>query len=205
MKCLHKRCLVEGCFPHTSMCTHGFGESISRSGKSPYIQCQMLFTFDDIGGLDGIAKWLKTSARFRQVIDSLLSHWYLPDIYTDNRLLNMIIAAEALERIRLQKQDLNFREALIDLAGVAGNPFRVIVEDVSTWASEIVRIRTRNLVHRGLHGNLEGLRPYYLSESLYLLVVLCLLRECGITEETLTKVQGHQAFGRLARELRDTR
>ena len=58
---------------------------------------QMLFTFDDIGGLDGVAKWLETSSKFRPVIDSLLSDWYLPTTYTDNRLLNSIIAAEALE------------------------------------------------------------------------------------------------------------
>ena len=74
------------------------GGHVSGEEKTIY-PMQMLFTFDDIGGLDGVAKWLETSAKFRPVIDSLLSHWYLPQIYTDNRLLNMIIAAEALGKL----------------------------------------------------------------------------------------------------------
>ena len=165
---------------------------------------QMLFTFDDIDGLDGVAKWLETSAKFRPVIDSLLSDWYLPTTYTDNRLLNSIIAAEALERIRLQQQVLNFSDALKSLAKLAGAPFGVMVADVNTWASEIVRARMNHLVHRGLHGSLEGKRMYDLSESLYFLVVLCLLRECGISEETLSKMQNHQRFRWVSEQLWST-
>ena len=67
---------------------------------------QMLFSFNDIGGLQGVAAWLKTSAKFKPVIGSLLSHWYLSTIYADNRFLNIIIAAEALERIRLNRKPL---------------------------------------------------------------------------------------------------
>ena len=173
------------------------------SGKAETIHpTQMLFTFDDIGGLDGIAKWLETSAKFRPVIDSLLSHWYLPMIYTDNRLLNMIIAAEALERIKLQKQNLDYSDALKSLAKVAGAPFSAMVQDVDAWVEEIVRARTNNLVHRGLQGDLEGQRMYTLSESLYFLVVICLLRECGIPEETLSKMQDHQRFIWAVKQLR---
>ncbi len=175
------------------------------SGKAETIHpTQMLFTFDDIGGLDGIAKWLETSAKFRPVIDSLLSHWYLPMIYTDNRLLNMIIAAEALERIKLQKQNLDYSDALKSLAKVAGAPFSAMVQDVDAWVEEIVRARTNNLVHRGLQGDLEGQRMYTLSESLYFLVVICLLRESGIPEVTLSKMQSHQIFSRLAKQLQSS-
>ena len=165
---------------------------------------RMLFTFDDIGGLDGIAKWLETSAKFRQVVDSLLSHRYLPTTYTDNRLLNTIIAAEALERIRLQKQGLKFRNALMDLIKVAGKPFRAMVKDTNTWIKEIVQARINHLVHRGLHSDLEGQRMYVLSESLYFLVVICLLRECGIPEATLSKIQNHQRFVWVAKQLQNT-
>ena len=162
---------------------------------------QMLFTFDDIGGVDGLAKWVEISAKYRLVIDSLLSHWYLPTIYTDNRLLNIIIAAEALERIRLQQQNINFSDALKNLAKLAGSPFVAMVNDVDTWVEEIVRARINYLVHRGLHGNLEGQRMYTLSESLYFLVVLYLLRECGIPEKTLSRIQDHQRFRWAAKQL----
>ena len=177
------------------------GSNIAEQEKTIH-PMQMLFTFDDIGGLDGIAKWMETSDKFRPVIDSLLSHWYLPTTYTDNSFLNIIIAAEAFERIRLQQQDINFSDALKGLAKLAGAPFGVMVDDVNTWASEIVRARINHLVHRGLHGNLEGQRMYFLSESLYFLVALCLLRESGISEETLSKMQNHRRFEWVAKQLK---
>jgi hypothetical protein len=43
---------------------------------------------------------------------------------------------------------------------------------------------------------------HLLSESVYFLVALCLLRECGASDATLAKIQQHQRFiwlaGRLA-------
>ena len=180
------------------------GSNVQLPEKSIH-PAQMLFTFDDIGGLDGVANWLKTSTKFAQVVDSLLSHWYLPTFYTDNRLLNTIIAAEALERIRRQQQDINFSDALHSLIELAGAPFRELVEDVDAWVKEIVQARINNLVHRGLHGNLEGHRMYDLSESLYFLVVLCLLRESGIAEQTLAKMQEHRRFKTLAENLHNAK
>ena len=177
------------------------GSDLAERGKIIH-PAEMLLTFDDIGGLDGVAKWLKTSAKFRTVIDSLLSDWYLPRTYTDNRLLNSIIATEALERIRIKKQNFDFCDALIDLAVLAGDPFKAIVRDVESWAKEVVQARINHLVHRGLHENLEGKRMYDLSESLYFLVVLCLLRECGISEQTLSKMQNHRRFGWVAKQLK---
>ena len=177
------------------------GSDLAERGKTFY-PAEMILTFDDIGGLDGVAKWLKTSAKFRTVIDSLLSDWYLPRTYTDNRLLNSIIAAEALERIRVQKQDVPFGDALKSLASLAGAPFREMVVDVESWAKEVVQARINHLVHRGLHESLEGKRMHDLSESLYFLVVLCLLRECGIPEETLSKLQNHRRFRWASEQLR---
>ena len=166
---------------------------------------QMLFTFDDIGGLEGIARWVRTAGKFKTVIGSLLSHWYLPTIYTDNRFLNIIIAAEALERIRLNQQNINFSKGLEHLACYAGKPFESLVQDVKSWVNEVVRLRVNNLVHRGLHGDIEGPRIFWLSESLYFLVVLCLLRECGVAESTLSKITRHQRFISTAEQLNSTK
>ena len=84
---------------------------------------KMLFTFDDIGGIDGIGQWLGVSNKFELVISSLLSHRYSPGDYVENRLLNVIIAAEALERIRLNQQNFNFKKGLTRLINYAGDPF----------------------------------------------------------------------------------
>lgn len=173
-----------------------------HQGKGKPRPTDIFFTFDDIGGLDGIARWLKNSDKYRSVMGSLLSHRYLPSIYLDNRFLNMIIAAETLQRIRLQKQKFDFKKALIDLAAIAGDPFKDLVGDVDNWAKEVRLFRINQLVHRGLHENPDGQRMYALSDSLYLLVVLCLLREGETSEEFLSNIQTHQKFLRAARQVR---
>ena len=184
--------------------TQGLGDTTQGEAKNIH-PAQMLFTFDDIGGLEGIAQWLKTSAKFKAVIGSLLSHWYLPTIYTDNRFLNIIIAAEALERIRLNQQSFNFSDGLERLVSFAGEPFDGLVQDVKSWVNEIVRVRTNNLIHRGLRGDIEGPRMFWLSESVYFLVVFCLLRECGVAESTLSNIKNHQRFRMIAEQLQSTK
>ena len=184
--------------------TKGLGDHTQGEVKKIYPR-QMLFTLDDIGGLNGITQWLKVSEKYKAVIGSLLSHWYLPTIYTDNRFLNIIIAAEALVRIRLQKQRVDFRKGLERLADDAGAPFESLVQDVEPWVNEIRDARVNNLVHRGLYGDLEGIRMFWLSESVYFLVILCLLKECGLAESTLSNITRHQRFRMIAEQLQNTK
>ncbi len=163
---------------------------------------EMMFTFDHIGGLSGIAGWLEVSQRYGAVIGSLLSHWYLPSLYEENRFLNVAIAAEAVERIRTREQDLKFQHALERLAENAGDTFEALVDDVKSWSREVVQVRVNQIVHRGLRGDIDGSRLYDLTESLYYLVVLCLLRECGVSENAFSNIKQHQRFKQLGHRLR---
>ena len=119
---------------------------------------------------------------FKVVIGSLLSHWYLPTIYTDNRkgLEYHHCSAEALERIRLNQQSFNFTGGLKRLASFAGEPFEELVQDVNSWVNEIIRVRTNNLVHRGLRGDIEDARMFWPDDELGGLVrppVFCNVRQ----------------------------
>lgn len=155
-----------------------------------------LFTFDDIGGLEGIARWLEYAEKFRPVIGALLAQWYIPQMYADSRFFNAITAAEAFQRIRLKEQNLDFLKALKSLARIAGDTFSTLIGDVDRWAKVVRDTRVKNVVHRGLHEN-EDPDLYLLSESVYFLVVLCLLRECGVPEASLAKMERHHRFTSL--------
>ena len=163
---------------------------------------QMLFNFEDVGGIDGVARWVDIAEKYDTVIGSLVSHWYLPRLYSQNRFTNACIAAEAMRRIQLQKQSLNFHRELRVLIGQAGKPFATLVGDVDSWSNRVVRTRNNYVVHAGLN-KVEAVNDLYLlSESLYCLVVICLLRECGVQEETVERIQRHQRFNLLSRQLR---
>ena len=181
------------------LCGQFIGGDVQRQART-IIPQNMLFTFEDIGGLDGVSKWLTIARKYRIVIDSLLSHSYSPWTYVDTQFFNSITAAEALIRIRLSKQIFNFDAELKRLAGEAGATFVQLVGNVNEWTNEVIRTRINNVVHRGLHET-ERPRLSLLADSLYFVVVLCLLRECGVREETLSNLQGHRRFSWLAERI----
>ncbi len=164
---------------------------------------QMLFTFEDIGGLDGISRWIDVADRFKVTIGYLMNHWYLPGLYAETRFLHSVIAAESFERIRRQKPDFAFIGALTTIANDAGVA-EELVGDVSVWAREVKSTRNKKVVHAGLGGEVDRERLHWLAESLYVLVVICLLRESGVSDETLANVAQHDRFQWVARGLQRT-
>ena len=169
------------------------GKAIDRS--------KMLFTFDDIGGLGGIRAWLNLAGKYSVVVALLVSHWYVPPLYQEQRYFNAVVAAETLIRVRKRMPRINLKEELHDLARELDSLFVHLVGDLLGWAGEVVRTRVNYVVHPGLQGNSDGYRLYLLSESIYVLVVLTLLQECGVSIDSLKNIQNHQHFKWLAAEL----
>ena len=161
---------------------------------------RMTFTFDDVGGLDGIRSWLKLANRY-SVVALLVSHWYVPPLYQEQRYFNAIVAAETLIRIRKEEQHVNLKQGLQELAGEVDAIFPPLIGDLTAWPGEVVRTRDNFVVHPGLRGNSDGYRLYLLSESIYLLVVLTLLRECGVSLDSLKNIRNHEHFSWLADQL----
>ena len=101
----------------------------------------MLFTYDGLGGLSGIGRWLTMAKKFRPVTGILMSRWYESDLYVELQFFSMVTAAETFARIRRQEQNFKFKTALETLAGHAGAPFQSVVDDVDSWAKCVVRTR----------------------------------------------------------------
>ena len=147
-----------------------------------------------------LAKWLDVTDKYQLVIDALLSPQYRPPWYTEHRFFDAITATETLARIRRQEEHIN-RHKLRQLAHEAGAEFKTLVGDVDQWTDLVIDARRDNLVHRGLReGKHPPLRLY--ADSLYFLVILCLLRECGVSDDTLANIQKHRRFQFLAKELK---
>ena len=169
------------------------GKAIDRS--------EMLFAFDDIGGLGGIRAWLNLAGKYSVVVALLVSHWYVPPLYQEQRYFNAVVAVETLIRIRRNKNGITLRKALGDLVQEVDSLFGPLVGDLKRWTQEVVRTRDNYVVHPGLRGNSDGYRLYLLSESIYVLVVIALLRECDVSDHSLKNIQNHEHFKWLAAEL----
>ena len=165
-------------------------------------RAKMALTFDDIGGVDGIRSWLDLSNRYLELIAMLVGHWYAPTLYEEQRYFNSVVAAEMLVRIRRNKQDIKLQLELRDVAHEIKDLFEPLVGDLDIWAREVVQIRDNHVVHPGLLGNIGGQRLYLLSESIYILVVLSILQECGVSMDSLNNIKKHDHYKWLAVQLR---
>lgn len=162
-----------------------------RGGSS---HSKMLFTFSDLGGIEGIAKWLQVASRYRIAVGALVGNLYAESPYVESRFFNACTAAEALRRIQLGNQSLNLSKELPVLAQQAGDAFRELVGDVGKWAKRVVRIRDNIVVHRGLRGGASAYEVDWLADLLHLLVVLCLLGECGAQKMAEERVRHCERF-----------
>ena len=160
----------------------------------------MYLTFDDIGGMECIRAWLKISAKYGIVPRLLVDHTYNKNTYVDIRFLNTVIAAETLLRVRTNKREVILREGLQQLAEESGSVASDLVGDISSWA-ENVRTTRNALVHRDVA---MGKRPDYfaLAESVYWIVVMSTLRECGVPDMALSKVRNTSWFEHTRSSLR---
>jgi hypothetical protein len=64
----------------------------------------MFFSFDQVGGTQAIAKWVSVSRKYRLVLGLLLTIRYSQRMYQENRLTNVISAAETFDRMRFPNE-----------------------------------------------------------------------------------------------------
>ena len=148
-----------------------------------------MFTFHDIGGMEGEIKWLEVASRYRIVVGALVGNLYSASPYPESRFFNACTAAEAFRRIQLGKQSLHLAKELSVLAKQDGDAFKDLVGDVDKWAKRVVTSRVKSVVHPGLHGGADVHALDWLADSLHLLVVLCLLAECGVQKKAEERIR----------------
>jgi hypothetical protein len=90
---------------------------------------------------------------------------------------------EWLEKRLEYSNEPRLRKRLRDLADFAGPAFADFVDNTRQWSFVVAKVRNALTHYQGAEPRLEGL--FYLSESVYLLVALCLMRLAGANEALL--------------------
>ncbi len=173
------------------------GDDVDAGEPRNIHPAEVLFTYDVIGGLEGVARWLTVWKKFSLCAGTLTNRWYTPQTgYSD--FFTTVTAAETFERIRRKKQTVKLDDGLRELISAVGKPFRDLIADVNRWVSRIVQTRSNYVVHPGLCGDPDGEDLYWTTELVYTLVVLRLLRECGLPEAALPSRDNSEPMRRLA-------
>jgi hypothetical protein len=183
---------------------------------------QMLLGFEELGGLEAIARWLDASQGFQRALDSFMSIRHAKQMYAENRFLNVTFAAEAFHRMVTSGTPYMNEEAftgllnaylantpkehhewlkgriehgnepplgkrLRQLAARAGAATRPLIGKRDGWAYTLSQVRNE-LTHIGPDSNeFHGEDLLFLTESVYAVVRICMLMECGVSQEILTK------------------
>jgi hypothetical protein len=183
---------------------------------------QMLLGFEELGGLEAIARWLDASQGFQRALDSFMSIRHARQMYAENRFLNVTFAAEAFHRIVTSGARYMDDEAftgllnvylahtpeehhewlrgriehgnepplgkrLRQLAARAGAATRPLIGKRDRWAYTLSQVRNE-LTHIGPDSKeFRGEDLLLLTESVYAVVRICMLMECGVSHEILTR------------------
>ena len=91
---------------------------------------------------------------------------------------------------------------LRELVTFAGPVAEALVGDVDAWTAEVRDVRNGLVHYPGeRRGTAESTRMYYLTQSLYFVVALALLRECDVPDEVYAKVESNATFSWVAERL----
>jgi hypothetical protein len=60
----------------------------------------MYFTFDDIGGIDGVQRWLEVASAHRTELGRVMATRYGTDMYLEDRIMNVCAALDSLDKQR---------------------------------------------------------------------------------------------------------
>lgn len=143
--------------------------------KHPPTEYSMAFTFAELDGMDGVARWLAVASKYRTMLSHVMNTKYERRMFVQDRLLDRVAALEGFHRTwKADRRTLLTR--LKELANLAGPPFEELVGDVSDWCRRAKDERNNVAHHKGRSVHQSGGDVLFTAEAAYWLFVLCMLR-----------------------------
>jgi ApeA N-terminal domain 1 len=120
------------------------------------------------------------------------SNEVMPQVKFDQRLDEMISQVEKKSRQNWLRMKLRYANEpslasrLKEMVDYAGSAFAALCADPGSWVTVVTESRNR-LTHHDKERKIEFASGdlYFLAESIFMLVMLCLFRECEVAAETL--------------------
>ncbi|MEZ0581260.1 HEPN domain-containing protein [Nocardioides sp. MH1] len=213
----------------------------NREGADPSVRTRstdLLFTYEQLGGLAAVARWVVVRDELRHPVDALMTVRYGRVGYLESRFQNVVGAAEALHRVRFpnelrpREEYRAFKRMLVkhvpsehqewlhsqlqysneprllqrlrDLVAFGGDEAVALVGDAKAWSEEVRDVRNGFVHEPARNTPVSSERVHYLSESLYFVLVLALLRECGYDHQVSQSIATHRQVDWVKERLRAT-
>lgn len=149
------------------------------------------FTLEELGGLEGTARWLTAAAQHRTALGRVMGTVYDRRMRATDRLMNRAAALEAYDTDKFHDPNkTNYVDRLKRCAAQAGVAFVAIVGDLGAWTERMKDARNE-VAHRKPGVMTEATAYHYLGETAYWLFVLCMLQEAGASGRMLDGIADH--------------
>lgn len=159
----------------------------------PVKRHDMYFTFDDLGGMDGVSRWLAVAADYRTELGRVMATRYREDMFLEDRIMNVSAALDSVDKNRRQTGKwVEYAKRIKHCVDLAGPPFLdLIVIDPDQWVERVVTTRDDLAHHREQFRTDGSVGDSLLAEQLFWLFVICMLRLADAPEPVYEGIAKH--------------
>jgi hypothetical protein len=169
------------------------------SKSRPPSEYDMAFTFNDLGGMDGVARWLEVATRCRSMLGHVMTTRYVR-MFADIKLSFRLAALNGLH-MTWKGYEREVFVTLTQLAELAGAPFTALVPDVEAWCRQVKDERHNLAHHYGRPAHVNNSELYNSAEVANWLFVLCMLRLAQAPEAVFERIGKNPQLRWLQRKL----
>ena len=148
-------------------------------------------SFNDIGRMNGVAKWLETSEEYGLPVRLLTSNWYNDGAYNEDKLSRMFTAVEGLLSRKKSRPRAKMKaEELANFVEDAVPGFQSVTDrEAEEWAEKVKEIRDQRVSHSDPSSSLmpDGRTMHIMTNVLYTAGTAFLLKEMGMEQNQIAK------------------
>lgn len=159
----------------------------------PVMHHDMYFTFDDLGGIDTVGRWLGVAADYRTELSRVMATRYREGMVLEDRIMNVSAALDSFDKHRRGNGKwVKYAERVQHSLDLAGQPFLdLIVIDPDQWVQRVVTTRDDLAHHREQFRTDGSVGDHLLAEQLFWLFVICMLRLAEAPDAAYERVIKH--------------
>lgn len=153
----------------------------------------MYFTFDDIGGIESVGRWLAVAADYRTELSRVMATRYREGMVLEDRIMNASAALDSFDKHRRANGKwVKYAKRVRHCVDLAGQPFLdLIVIDPDQWVERVVTTRHDLAHHREQFRTDGSVGDHLLAEQLFWLFVICLLRLTDAQDAAYERISKH--------------
>jgi hypothetical protein len=182
---------------------------LADDGDDSIRKIEHSFDLEDLGGIDGVGRWMRAAEKYREPLGRVMSTRYHRKMTVQDSLLGRIAALERFYQMRYQpKKKVNLVEQLQELAQAAGEDFKKLVgestsDNASTWRILAKDLRNEVAHQFGRMFQRKTIEVHYVSQAAYWLFVFCFLGEAEAPRGVLDKLIDSPQFRLDSKGLQD--